>query len=56
MNVMLSGGGTGGHIYPALAVAEAIRQKYPTHVWFMLAMLMVWSMSWPRRLVMSLYR
>lgn len=29
MNVMLSGGGTGGHIYPALAVAEAIRQKYP---------------------------
>lgn len=29
MNVMLSGGGTGGHIYPALAVAEAIRQQYP---------------------------
>ncbi len=29
MNVILSGGGTGGHIYPALAVAEAIRQKYP---------------------------
>ena len=29
MNVMISGGGTGGHIYPALAVAEAIRQKYP---------------------------
>ncbi len=27
--IMLSGGGTGGHIYPALAIARAVRQKYP---------------------------
>ena len=26
--IILSGGGTGGHIYPAVAVAEAIKRKY----------------------------
>jgi UDP-N-acetylglucosamine--N-acetylmuramyl-(pentapeptide) pyrophosphoryl-undecaprenol N-acetylglucosamine transferase len=28
MKVIVSGGGTGGHIYPALAIAEGIREKY----------------------------
>jgi UDP-N-acetylglucosamine--N-acetylmuramyl-(pentapeptide) pyrophosphoryl-undecaprenol N-acetylglucosamine transferase len=27
--VMISGGGTGGHIHPALAIAEEIRRRYP---------------------------
>lgn len=29
MKVMLSGGGTGGHIYPALALADVIKEKEP---------------------------
>jgi UDP-N-acetylglucosamine--N-acetylmuramyl-(pentapeptide) pyrophosphoryl-undecaprenol N-acetylglucosamine transferase len=28
--VIISGGGTGGHIYPAIAIANAIKEKYPT--------------------------
>jgi UDP-N-acetylglucosamine--N-acetylmuramyl-(pentapeptide) pyrophosphoryl-undecaprenol N-acetylglucosamine transferase len=27
--ILLSGGGTGGHIYPALAIARAVRRRYP---------------------------
>ena len=27
--IVLSGGGTGGHIYPALALYRTIQQKYP---------------------------
>ncbi|MDD7758999.1 MAG: undecaprenyldiphospho-muramoylpentapeptide beta-N-acetylglucosaminyltransferase [Aerococcus suis] len=29
MRVVLSGGGTGGHIYPALALQKQIKEKYP---------------------------
>lgn len=30
--IILSGGGTGGHIYPAVAVAEALRRRYGSDV------------------------
>ncbi len=29
MNFVVSGGGTGGHIYPALAIAKGLQEKYP---------------------------
>ncbi|WP_027107660.1 undecaprenyldiphospho-muramoylpentapeptide beta-N-acetylglucosaminyltransferase [Lacticigenium naphthae] len=29
MRVLLSGGGTGGHIYPALALMKSIKEQYP---------------------------
>ena len=29
MNILISGGGTGGHIYPAIAIANEIRARYP---------------------------
>ncbi|MCG9970210.1 undecaprenyldiphospho-muramoylpentapeptide beta-N-acetylglucosaminyltransferase [Christiangramia crocea] len=30
LRVILSGGGTGGHIYPAIAIADEIKRRYPT--------------------------
>lgn len=29
MRVIISGGGTGGHIFPAIAIADAIKNRYP---------------------------
>ena len=29
MKVMIAAGGTGGHIYPAMALAEVLKEKYP---------------------------
>src|SRR3989304_8546830 len=30
--IIISGGGTGGHIFPAIAIANAIKLKYPNSV------------------------
>lgn len=29
LNILMSGGGTGGHIFPAVAIAQEIRKRYP---------------------------
>ena len=29
LNIIISGGGTGGHIYPAVAVAEELQKRIP---------------------------
>ena len=29
MKIIISGGGTGGHIYPAIAIAQEIRDRLP---------------------------
>ena len=29
MKVILSGGGTGGHVYPAIAIANKIKEHHP---------------------------
>ena len=29
MRAIISGGGTGGHIFPAIAIANALKEKYP---------------------------
>ncbi len=35
MRVLVSGGGTGGHIYPALAIATSLRKEYNAEVLFL---------------------
>jgi UDP-N-acetylglucosamine--N-acetylmuramyl-(pentapeptide) pyrophosphoryl-undecaprenol N-acetylglucosamine transferase len=35
MRVLVSGGGTGGHIYPALAIATQLREKYQAEIVFL---------------------
>ncbi|HCP74713.1 MAG TPA: hypothetical protein DIU08_08720, partial [Ktedonobacter sp.] len=35
MNILVSGGGTGGHIYPALAVATLLEKQYQARILYL---------------------
>ena len=35
MRVLVSGGGSGGHIYPALAIATQLREEYQAEILFL---------------------
>ena len=43
LRIIISGGGTGGHIFPAVSIANAIRTKYPKAKYYLLAQKEEWK-------------
>ena len=46
MKVIMTGGGTGGHIYPAIAIADEIKRDFRTQRFCLLEQSEVWKRRW----------
>jgi UDP-N-acetylglucosamine--N-acetylmuramyl-(pentapeptide) pyrophosphoryl-undecaprenol N-acetylglucosamine transferase len=51
--IIISGGGTGGHIFPAIAIANALKKLDPaTEILFVGAVMAVWKWKkYPRQVI-----
>lgn len=54
LRIIISGGGTGGHIFPAVSIANAIRAKHPDAKILLWELWDVWKCSACRRQDMRL--
>ena len=46
MKILMTGGGTGGHIYPAIAIADKFKERIWMQRYFSLARSMDWKRNW----------
>lgn len=54
MRILMSGGGTGGHIFPAIAIAQEIQKDFPMQNFYSLGQTKKWKWKKFRRQVSKL--
>jgi len=48
LKVIISGGGTGGHIFPAIAIADAIKKKRPDTEFLFVGVVQMVRLKWKK--------